>query len=175
LVKVMSFAGASVGSGGVQYGYDKVEEYWRDPPGNVEDAKKLAADWIVQKRDVLETLFKMVRREWATNLAALDDWGGTTEQIVDMHQQYIWTQMFPRIPYDNGEGKYTLIQRLCVRNIESMIADFKASWQKYVQMASWFGGAERKRRGIYFKYNPAVKFDLGTAETEAVAKTDKFY
>jgi|SRR5215475_6279538 len=176
LVKVMSFAGATVGSGGVQYGHDVYEHYWKDPPPTVEDAKKLVADWIVQKHDVLEKLFKMMRREWATDLAALEDWGGTTEQIVDMHQQYIWMQMFPRIPYDSGDGKYTLIQRLCVRNIESMLGDFRLSWKQYWQYANWYGSGERRRRGIYFKYNPKVKFDLGTAE---MAQTDrepgKFY
>jgi len=165
LTKVMSFSGAFAGSGGIQFGYEKIEKIWKDPPGSVEDAKSLAASYVVEKRDLLELIFKTKRREWANALADVGNWGETTEQIIDMHQQYIWDQMFPRIPYDGGDHKYTRILNLCVENMKAMLADYKVNWKSYQQMASWYGAAERKRRGIYFKYNPKLRFDLGTADT----------
>ena len=168
-ITIMSFAGAAIGSG-------SVEQIWKSPPEEPADAKALASGWISQKRDQLEATFKAKRREWATDLAGLDGFGGTTEQILDMFQTYIWKNMFPRIAYDNH--KYSAVHTSCVKNIETMLADFRTQWQKYVQRASWFGMAERKRRNIYFKYSPNVDFDLASGDLKAIPEGDrslKFY
>src|SRR5215211_892581 len=155
----MSFFGAAIGSGGI-------EQIWKNPPEEPADAKALASGWISQKRDALEATFKKARREWATDLAGLDGFGGTAEQTLDMVNTYIWAHMFPRI--SNDDHKYSTIHRLCVKNIEAMLADFRTQWQKYVQAAAWFGMKERKRRNIYFQYIPRMQFDLATGTLKQV-------
>jgi hypothetical protein len=158
-ITIMSFSGAAIGSG-------SIEQLWKNPPEEPADAKALASGWVSQKRDALEATFKKARREWATDLAGLDGFGGTAEQTLDMINAYIWTHMFPRIAHD--DRKYSTIHTLCLKNIEAMLADFRTQWQKYVQRASWFGMAERKRRNIYFQYVPTVQFDLATGTLKNV-------
>ena len=158
-ITIMSFSGAAIGSG-------SIEQLWKNPPEQPADAKALATGWISQKRDALEATFKKARREWATDLAGFDGFGGTAEQTLDMVNTYIWTHMFPRIAHD--DRKYSTIHMLCVKNIEAMLADFRTQWQKYVQHASWFGMGERKRRNIYFRYIPMVQFDLATGTLKPV-------
>jgi hypothetical protein len=157
-ITIMSFAGAAIGSG-------SVEQVWKNPPEEPADAKALAAGWIAEKRDQLEKTFKKARRQWATDLAGLDGFGLTTEEMLDTFQKYIWTNMFPRIAFD--DHKYSAIHTACVKNAETMLADFRTQWQKYVQMASWFGMGERKRRNIYFKYYPNVDFDMATGNLKS--------
>jgi len=157
-ITIMSFAGAAIGSG-------SLEQAWKNPPEEPADAKALAAGWIAEKRDQLEKTFKKARRQWATDLAGLDGFGLTAEDMLDTFQKYIWTNMFPRIAYD--DHKYSAIHTACVKNAETMLADFRTQWQKYVQRASWFGMAERKRRNIYFKYYPNVDFDMATGNLKA--------
>jgi hypothetical protein len=164
---IISFAGAAIGSG-------SIEQLYKNPPEEPGDAKQLAVTWITAKRDKFESEFMKSERKWAEELVGLEDWeaaGTQTDKLIDVYHAYIWRNMFPRIPYT--DQKFSTILSGCTKNINAMLADFKVQWQQYRQMAAWYGGAERKKHNIYFKYTPSIIFDMeGTGEVKPIPYQD---
>lgn len=162
---IMSFSGAAVGSG-------SIEQLYKNPPEKPDDAKKLIAGEIAQKRDELETQFRKERYKWASEIVALESWESnkTPNDLIDMADAYIWKKMFPRILYT--DKKYSTIFQGCVSNITAMLVDFNNQWHQWLRNAAWFGEAERKRRNMYFKYIQTVSFDVGGAQLPKPAACD---
>jgi hypothetical protein len=119
--KTMNFGGAAVGSG--------VLESKKKDPGP-DDGKALVRDIIGKRRANLEDDYKKnMRDDWTkTLLEKWDEWDDVDEPLEGF-DLFLWTQMFPSIPYD--ENRFNTIRNGAQRVIESALADYNRQWYKY--------------------------------------------
>jgi hypothetical protein len=153
LIKIMSVTGATVGSGTVQ-------QVMGDDDTSPDDAKVLIRQMLAKKRGDLEEHFKDSRRDWAANLDGIARWeaaGDHPEQLLDLFDKYIWEAMFPTIPFNSD--RFDSVRSTFLKVINNALADFNRQWQQFRQQAAWYGGAERKKHGIYFR--PVLKIWWG--------------
>jgi hypothetical protein len=156
LIKILSAAGATYGSGSLQ----QAQQAFGDDDTTPDDAKLLIRQALAKKRGELEALFKGSRRDWAANLDGLARWEAAAEQpeqLLDVFDEYIWEAMFPTIPFNND--RFDAVRSTFLKVIDNALADFNRQWQQFKQNAAWSGKAERKKYGIYFR--PVLKIWWG--------------
>jgi hypothetical protein len=154
-IKIMSFSGATVGSGTLE----KYRVFGEDDT-SPDDAKVLIRQMLAKKRGELEEVFKGSRQDWAANLDGIAKWEATgdhPEQLLDLFDKYIWEAMFPTIPFNND--RFDSVRGTFLKVINNALADFNRQFKEYRQFAAWYGAAERKKHGIYFQ--PVLKIWWG--------------
>jgi hypothetical protein len=179
VIQAMSVGGAILGSGfGEQFmGVPrpapktirvKVDDLTEEVPatGNPEtDGKAVLRVVLALKEGTLETVFKQRERQWALEIDALAQWGDDVKEILD---SYLWTHMFPRIPYDMK--KLATIYLLAAKNVNGALEDFNSQWKEW-QFRKQHSGPEYKNvrmRGDVWDYSvpdpgafqPKLTFDL---------------
>lgn len=148
LIKIMSVAGATYGSG--------TPEKAAPPPDNPPAAKEGIREQIAIARGRLETEFEKKSREWASGFIRLQDWGKDDPTILSEFNAYIWQQMFPTIPYD--ELRFKQILNMAKEAVKSAVADFNRQWKQFQRATVWAGEAEKRRRGVIFK--PVIRISF---------------
>jgi hypothetical protein len=140
VIQVMSVGGAVFGSGfGEQFmggGGNtprsitlKLGETTEDIPltGDPAADGKLIARLVLDfKEGELEQVYKKRERQWALEIDALAQWGDDVKEVLD---SYLWTHMFPRIPYD--QWKLGRIHLLALNKINGALQDYNRQWKDW--------------------------------------------
>jgi hypothetical protein len=167
LIKGMSFAGAAIGSGGIQ----AMGDLGPPEPKNPEDAKAMLRKKVAKARGGLETYYQEKRQDWGSRFERLQDWDQPDDALLNQFNVYIWQQMFASIPYDND--RFDRIHETAVDAVKSAVADFNRQWTKFKRDNVWLGPKELKKRNVVFRPILRIQFDgkpLGNPETIADLK-----
>jgi len=151
-IGVMSFAGAFIGSGGIQKVAGEPDSP-PPPPNSPEGAKTGLRQRVAKARGKLEKYFLEKGHEWGSGFESLQDWEQSDAIILNQFNAYIWKQMFPSIPYD--DDRFDQIRLMAVDAVTSAVSDFNGQWAKFKRNAVWFGAKERKKQNIVFR--PVLK------------------
>jgi hypothetical protein len=127
VITLMSFAGGTVASGTVEQVFPSRDIGSLAP----EDGKNLVRNVVGRRRAELEKIYAEVRGEWALQLDAIgmSNSLASRQQPLELYGQYLWTQMFPRIDYN--ENRFTAIRDTARKKVETMLADYNRQWQKW--------------------------------------------
>src|SRR5205814_3296105 len=124
MIQVMSFAGATAGTNPAAEfgpGLQPVKKF------TAEDGKELVRKAVGRRRAQLETVYREeMLTAWAEELDGLWMWESVVrdEKPYELYGRYMWTEMFPRIPYD--QERYNTIRDLAKAQVEGALADFDA-------------------------------------------------
>jgi hypothetical protein len=127
LIKTMNVGGAAVGSGSVEVAFADTKDERRGP----NDGKKMVRDAIDVHRVGLEREYKHDMRDVWTDLL-VETWKGVGEvdAPLDLFDLFLWSQMFPRIPFDD-DRRLMQIRDGAQLVIESALADYNRQWLKW--------------------------------------------
>ena len=154
LIKVMSFAGATYGSGTLQRADGTiVPPAPTDPNGAREHLRKQVA----KARGQLETYFQKQRFDWAAGFSKLQDWNNADGTVIDLFNVYVWEKMFPWIPYN--DDRFNKIRSEALRVVRAAMADYNRQWQQFKRATVWSGKAELKKHNIVF--HPEIRIFFG--------------
>jgi hypothetical protein len=106
LTKSMNFGGAAVGSGTIEVAFSDTKNERRGP----EDGKAMVRDALDERRGILEDNYKHYMRDVWTDLL-VETWKGVgeVEEPLDLFDLFLWSQMFPRIPFQGDRMKLVRI------------------------------------------------------------------
>lgn len=159
VIQIMSFSGATVGSGTVE------QVFKNKSTGNPEqDGKRIVREIVASKRAELEDVFKLRAQQWASEIDALSGWG---DDVHDLMDRYLWVNMFPRIPYD--KNRFVTIYELALSNVTGVLADYNKQWKDW-SFRKERSKPEWKHRRMYGEdwdysvpdpgaFQPKLKFD----------------
>ena len=149
LIKVMSFTGAAFGSGTLEKASPTPET-----PGSPKEAIRKQ---IAKARGRLEEEFQKKRHEWASHFSKLQDWDKPDGTLLDEFNSYIWTRMFPTIPYDTD--RFDQIRMMAAKAVKSTVADYNRQWRDFQRANVWSGAKERKKHNVVFQPVLRVSFE----------------
>jgi hypothetical protein len=161
VIKVMSVAGATIGSGTVE----QLAGSTGDP---VQDGKRVVREVIAIKRGDLEEVFKLRSLQWASEIDALSECD--VKDVKEVMDKYLWVKMFPQIPYD--KTRFVTIYKLALNNINRVLADYNKQWKDWT-FRKERSRPEWKHRRMYGEdwdysvpdpgpFRPKLKFDTLT-------------
>jgi hypothetical protein len=141
VIQVMSVGGALLGSGTAEQIMGgggnspntfrvKIGENTLEVPatGDPEaDGKTIARLVLAFKAGELQRVYKEREGQWASDIDALAQWGDDVKEVLD---SYLWTHMFPRIPYD--ESRLARIHLLALEKINSALDDYNWQWKAWL-------------------------------------------
>ena len=84
------------------------------------------------KRAELEDMYKEMRGAWALELYGLAIWEAVNrdQEPLEIYGEYIWTKMFPRVPYD--VIRFNVIRETAKAKVEGILKDYDMQWQRWV-------------------------------------------
>jgi hypothetical protein len=133
VIQLMSVAGAAVGSGAVdritrKLGKQDLSKIKIHP----EDGKDIVRNVVGIKRATLEDIYKAMRANWASVLDGIAMWESASraQEPLELYDKYIWTQMFPRIAYD--EQRFNTIRDKARAKVEGVLASYEHQWTRWV-------------------------------------------
>jgi hypothetical protein len=134
LIKTMNIGGAAVGSDSVEVAFTDTQHERRGP----EDGKKMVRNALDVRRVALEHEYKHNMRDvWADLLVETWKGLGQVEEPLDLFDLFLWSQMFPRIPFNDDRDERLLLIRIgATLAIESALADYNQQWLKWVRDSS---------------------------------------
>lgn len=138
MMRVMSVSGGVLASGMAPSPGGRMP---RNPPADTPNgAKQLVLDAVASAKGQLETYFKGMRREWASEFPRLQDWNEPDPTVLDSFDAYIWDKMFPWIPYSDKRDEQ--IEAEALKMVRSVFADYMRQWQTYLRSNPWAGEGE---------------------------------
>jgi len=130
-IVTMSGGGAAIGSGTAE----KLAEAGKiavNLKGNsVWDVKRVLGQITAEKADDLEQLFRGRTLLWANELyeregdSALQDGNVVFDELA---KQYVWSKMFPRVPFESKRGAILSVTR---NSVERLLQDFNRQWEEW--------------------------------------------
>jgi hypothetical protein len=139
LIKVMSVSGAVIGAG--------APEKLGPPPANPPSPKEKIRDQLAKARGRLQREYTAKSREWASRFIRLQDWDVNDTTIVEEFNVYLWSQMFPTIPYD--DDRFSKILEMAKTAVGSAVADYNRQWAECKRKNKWAGPAELLKHGDF--------------------------
>jgi hypothetical protein len=131
VIQLMSVSGAAIGSGSAEELAKKFPH--RDLASlHPEDGKDYVRDVVGRRRAHLEDIYKQRLERWALELDGIAMWeaAASDQEPLGIYDQYIWEQMFPRVPYD--ENRYNTIRHEAQAIVEGALVDYDQQWQRWV-------------------------------------------
>ncbi len=121
LIAAMSFTGGGLASGMPNRGMDGLSEG---------QCKKLIGHLIGSKQARLEETYRPIIKPCANVMNELWAATGNADQPFKEYDKLLWTQMFPRVKYDDDD-RYNNIGDYLLGKIEAMLADFDKQYRDW--------------------------------------------